>query len=66
MNTAVLLSGYMFLKMIGHAISVYQGYGSQYGHSLGNVLGELIRFAVPVVCKVAKVVSTKLHDTGLH
>ena len=51
--------------MIGHAIPVYQGYGSQYGHGLGNVLGGLIRSAMPMVGKVAKAAGAKLLETGL-
>ena len=44
---------------------VYQGYGSQYGHGLGNILGGLIRSAMPMVGKVAKAAGAKLLETGL-
>ena len=40
--------------MIGHALPVYQGYRSQYGHGLGNVLGGVMRAAIPFVSKLAK------------
>lgn len=33
--------------MIGHGVPVYQGYASQYGHGLGNVLRGYMRRAIP-------------------
>jgi len=51
--------------MIGHALPVYQGYASQYGHGLGNVLGGLVRSALPFVGKFAKSAGAKLLETGL-
>lgn len=51
--------------MIGHSIPVYQGYASQYGHGLGNVLGGLIRSALPIVGKIAKSAGTQLLETGV-
>ena len=51
--------------MIGHSIPVYQGYSSQYGHGLGNVLGGLVRSAMPIVGKIAKSAGSKLLETGL-
>ena len=52
--------------MIGHSLPVYQGYASQYGHGLGNVLGGLVRYAMPVVGKIAKAAGTQLLETGLN
>jgi len=40
--------------MIGHGVPVYRGYASQYGHGFGNVLGGLVRSALPIVGKIAK------------
>lgn len=51
--------------MIGHALPVYQGYSSQYGHGLGNVLGGVMRAAVPLLGKFAKKAGTQLLDTGI-
>ena len=51
--------------MIGHAMPVYQGYSSQYGRGLGNVLGGLVRAAMPIVTKLAKTAGAKLLNTGL-
>lgn len=51
--------------MIGHSIPVYQGYSSQYGHGLGNVLGGLVRSAMPIVGKIAKSAGAQLLETGL-
>lgn len=51
--------------MIGNSFPVYKGYASQYGHGLGNVLGGLIRAALPVVGKIAKTAGTQLLKTGL-
>ena len=48
--------------MIGHSVFIYQGYASQYGHCLGNVLGGLVKYAMPVVGKIAKADGTQ---TGL-
>jgi hypothetical protein len=44
---------------------VYRGYASQYGHGLGNVLGGLVRSAMPFVVKIAKSAGTQLLETGL-
>ena len=52
--------------MIGHSIPVFQGYASQYGHGLGNVLGGLVRAALPMVGKIAKAAGTKLLESGLN
>ena len=46
-------------------VPVYQGYPSQYGHGLGNVLGGVARFAFPLVKNIAKKAGAKLLDTGL-
>ena len=52
--------------MIGHALPVFQGYSSQYGHGLGNVLGGVMRAAIPFVSKLAKKAGTQLLDTGIN
>ena len=46
-------------------IPVYKGYSSQYGYGLGNVLGGLVRAAIPHVSKLAKSAGAKLIDAGL-
>lgn len=51
--------------MIGHALPVYSGYSSQYGHGLGNVLGGVVRAAVPYVTEFAKKAGVKLLSKGL-
>lgn len=51
--------------MIGHSMPVFQGYSSQYGHGLGNVLGGLVRSAMPIVGKIAKSAGAQLLETGL-
>lgn len=40
--------------MIGNGLPVYRGYASQYGHGLGNVLGGIIRSAIPFMAPVVK------------
>ena len=40
--------------MIGHGLPVYRGYSSQFGHGLGNILGGIIRSAIPWVTPVVK------------
>lgn len=51
--------------MIGHALPVFKGYSSQYGHGLGNVLGGVVRAAVPYVTDFAKKAGVKLLNKGL-
>lgn len=51
--------------MIGHALPVYRGYASQYGYGLGNVLGGLVRSALPMIGNIAKSAGAKLLKTGL-
>ena len=51
--------------MIGQALPVYQGYASQYGHGLGNVLGGLVRSALPIVSRVAKAAGAELLKSGI-
>ena len=51
--------------MIGHALPVYRGYSSQYGHGLGNVLGGVVRAAVPFLSNLAKKAGTKLLHQGI-
>ena len=52
--------------MIGRALPVYQGYASQYGHGLGNILGGVMRQALPWIGKIAKEVGTKLLESGVN
>ena len=52
--------------MIGHAIPVYKGYASQYGHGLGNVLGGIVRSALPIVSNIAKSAGKELLRSGLN
>jgi len=40
--------------MIGHGLPVYRGYASQHGYGLGNVLGGIIRSAIPFVTPIVK------------
>ena len=40
--------------MNGSGLPVYKGYASQYGHGLGNVLGGLVRSAIPLVAPLVK------------
>ena len=51
--------------MIGQALPVFRGYSSQYGHGLGNVLGGVVRAAIPVVTKYAKKAGVQLVDKGI-
>ena len=50
--------------MIGGGLPVYQGYSSQFGFGLGNVLGGVIRSAVPLIAPLAKDVGRKLLLAG--
>lgn len=47
-------------------IPVYQGYASQYGHGLGNVLGGVARAALPIVKSIAKKAGAQLLDQGIN
>ena len=51
--------------MIGHSLPVFRGYSSQFGYGLGNVLGGVMRAAIPIVGKLAKKAGTQLLDTGI-
>lgn len=51
--------------MIGHALPVYRGYSSQYGYGLGNILGGVVRAAVPLIANVAKKAGSKLLSEGI-
>ena len=44
---------------------VYRGYSSQYGHGLGNVLGGMVRAAIPIMGNLAKKAGARLLDSGL-
>jgi len=46
-------------------IPVYRGYASQYGHGLGNVLGGIVRAALPMMKNVAKNAGKRLLHSGL-
>ena len=46
--------------MIGHGLPVYHGYASQYGHGLGNILGGIVRSAIPFVKPVLKSVGRNI------
>ena len=52
--------------MIGHGVPVYGGYASQYGHGLGNVLGGIVRAAIPVVKPLMKSAGKQLLLAGAH
>lgn len=45
---------------------VYQGYASQYGRGLGNVLGGIVRAALPIVKTVAKKAGSHLLESGIN
>ena len=47
-------------------MNVYQGYASQYGHGLGNVLGGVARAALPIVKNIAKKAGAQLLDSGIN
>ena len=47
-------------------VPVYQGYPSQYGHGLGNVLGGIVRAALPIVKTVAKKAGSQLLESGIN
>ena len=47
-------------------MNVYQGYASQYGHGLGNVLGGIARAAFPLVKNIAQKAGTQLLDSGMN
>ena len=47
-------------------MNVYQGYASQYGHGLGNVLGGVVRAALPIVKNIAKKAGAQLLDSGIN
>lgn len=52
--------------MIGHALPVYKGYSSQYGYGLGNILGGVVRAAVPFMASMAKKAGSKLVREGIN
>ena len=52
--------------MIGHGVPVYQGYASQYGHGLGNVLGGYMRRAIPILKPWMKSTGKKLLLAGVN
>lgn len=51
--------------MIGYGLNVYRGYGSQFGYGLGNVLGGIIRSAIPIVTPIAKRAGQELLLAGV-
>ena len=52
--------------MRGSGLPVYRGYSSQYGAGLGNVLGGLLRVAVPRLLKKAIPLLTPMVKSGVH
>jgi hypothetical protein len=51
--------------MIGHGVPVYRGYSSQYGHGLGNVLGGIVRTAIPIVGSMLKSAGKEILMSGV-
>ena len=51
--------------MIGHSVPVYSGYASQYGYGLGNVLGGLMRAAIPIIKPVVASAGRHLLSRGV-
>ena len=51
--------------MIGHGMPVYTGYASQHGYGLGNVLGGLVRSAIPFIKPVVTSAGKKLLQEGV-
>ena len=52
--------------MRGAGLPVYRGYSSQYGAGLGNILGGLLRAAVPLFAPMVKSGAHRLLDHGLN
>ena len=52
--------------MIGYGMPVYTGYASQYGHGFGNVLGGLVRSAIPFIRPIVKSAGRKLLKAGVN
>lgn len=50
--------------MIGHGLPVYQGYASQHGYGLGNVLGGIVRAAIPFIKPIAKTAGREILLAG--
>ena len=50
----------------GASIPVYHGYSSQYGSGLGNVLGGVLRAAVPHIAPLVKAAGHRLLDAGIN
>ena len=48
------------------AFPVYRGYSSQYGAGLGNVLGGLVRMAIPRLFKAAVPMLAPMVKRGAH
>ena len=48
------------------AFPVYRGYSSQYGAGLGNVLGGMVRMAIPRLFKAAVPMLTPMVKRGAH
>ena len=52
--------------MIGHGMPVYTGYASQYGHGFGNILGGIVRSAIPFIKPIVKSAGRKLLKAGVN
>ena len=51
--------------MIGSGLPVYQGYSSQFGFGLGNILGGILRSAIPMITPIAKNAGRELLLAGV-
>lgn len=50
----------------GGKLPVFRGYNSHYGAGLGNVLGGIMRKAIPLVAPMLRSVGKKLVKAGAH
>ena len=51
--------------MIGNGMPVYAGYASQHGHGLGNILGGIVRSAIPFIMPAVKDAGKQLLREGV-
>ena len=51
---------------MGGKLPVFRGYNSHYGAGLGNVLGGIMRKAIPLVAPMLRSVGKKLVKAGAH
>ena len=52
--------------MNGYGMPVYTGYASQHGYGLGNVLGGLVRSAIPFIMPAVKDARKQLLREGVN